>query len=357
MHNDPTPSLGPVRTILPLGICLAVVGWMLRGALEEQGGWAAIDAAVFLPHWHRALAAVIGMVFLRDFGYVLRLRWLSDRELSWRQAVETTVVWEFASAITPGIVGGGGVAIWALHRQGMTAGRSTAVVFSTVLLDQLFYVLAVPVLLAVFGSAIRPDALANQFGWGVFWASWGLMLGLAVVIALGLLLAPTATHRVLRQLAALTWLRRWQRPLLRYAEDLRNSSVEMRQLSSALWTGAMLATWMSWTARFFTLVAVMGMLVAPLMELEGLHIVARQLVMWVFLLVSPTPGSSGVAEWLLDLFLAPWFDTAPSPLAPAMTMLLWRMATHFLYLCAGVLVVPEWMRRTRSRKAVRSSEL
>ena len=30
--------------------------------------------------------------------------------------------------------------------------------------------------------------------------------------------------------------------------------------------------------------------------------VARQLVMWIFLLISPTPGSSGVAEWLLSVF-------------------------------------------------------
>ena len=55
----------------------------------------------------------------------------------------------------------------------MTAGRSTAVVFSTALLDELFYVLAVPALLAVFGDAVRPDGLGGGFGWGVFWASWG----------------------------------------------------------------------------------------------------------------------------------------------------------------------------------------
>ncbi|MGB0510733.1 MAG: hypothetical protein ACPGGB_07405, partial [Flavobacteriales bacterium] len=112
-----------------------------------------------------------------------------------------------------------------------------------------------------------------------------------------------------------------------------------------------------WTARFLSLVAVLGMVVAPLWSLDAVLIVARQLVMWIFLLISPTPGSSGVAEWLLSVFFGEWFASAPSPLALPMTMLLWRMATHFVYLLAGVLVIPGWMRRTGDGKAVRSAEL
>ncbi|RPG81138.1 MAG: UPF0104 family protein [Crocinitomicaceae bacterium TMED114] len=357
MTKDNMPKLGPWKAVLPIGIGLAFVGWTLQGALAENGGWSALKLAMTAPGWPLALAAVISLVFLRDLGYVLRLRWLSGGELAWRQAIETTVVWEFASAVTPGIVGGGGVAIWALHCQGMTAGRSTAVVFSTTLLDQLFYALAVPAFLVVYGTVIRPEALGNAFGWGVFWASWGLMLFLAAIIAFGLLLAPAATHRLLCGMASVRWLRRWQPNILGYAEDLKESAVQMQRLPWTQWTGAVLATLMSWSARFLTLVAVMGMVVAPLQSLDALLIVARQLVMWVFLLVSPTPGSSGVAEWLLDVFFAPWLDASPSPLAPAMTMLIWRLATHFVYLLVGVLVIPGWLRRNRGRKAAGSSEL
>ena len=158
------PALGPLRALLPLGIGLTVVGWMVARTLEEQGGWSALEGTVTLPGWPMALALMVLLVLLRDGGYVLRLRWLSNGDLTWRQAIETTVLWEFASAITPGIVGGGAVAIWGLHRQGMTAGRSTAVVFSTALLDELFYVLAVPPLLLVLGEAVRPDATDHAGG-------------------------------------------------------------------------------------------------------------------------------------------------------------------------------------------------
>lgn len=355
--SESRPALGPFRALLPLGIGLTVVAWMVARAVEEQGGWSALEGTVTLPGWPLALALMVLLVLLRDGGYVLRLRWLSNGDLTWRQAIETTVLWEFASAITPGIVGGGAVAIWGLHRQGMTVGRSTAVVFSTALLDELFYVLAVPPLLLVLGEAVRPDGLGGGFGWGVFWAGWGLMVLLAAVIGFGLFLAPKGTHGLFRRVAGWRWLSRWRSRMESFADDLLDSSGQMRALPGNQWVGAFVATVISWSARFLTLVAVMGMVVAPLASLEALLIVTRQLVMWVFLLVSPTPGSSGVAEWLLGVFFGPWFDRAPSPLAPAMTMLIWRMATHFLYLLVGVLVIPGWLRRTGRGKAARSAEL
>jgi len=355
--SESRPALGPLRTLLPLGIGLTVVAWMVARAVEEQGGWSALEGTVTLPGWPLALALMVLLVLLRDGGYVLRLRWLSNGDLTWRRAIETTVLWEFASAITPGIVGGGAVAIWGLHRQGMTAGRSTAVVFSTALLDELFYVLAVPPLLLVLGEAVRPDGLGGGFGWGVFWAGWGLMVLLAAVIGFGLFLAPKGTHGLFRRVAGWRWLSRWRSRMEAFADDLLDSSGQMRALPGNQWVWAFVATVISWSARFLTLVAVMGMVVAPLASLEALLIVTRQLVMWVFLLVSPTPGSSGVAEWLLGVFFGSWFDRAPSPLAPAMTMLIWRMATHFLYLLVGVLVIPGWLRRTGRGKAARSAEL
>ena len=57
-------------------------------------------------HWGQhvliwIIASVIMMV-LRDFGYMWRLRILTDKQLSWRQCFEIIVLWEFASAISPG---------------------------------------------------------------------------------------------------------------------------------------------------------------------------------------------------------------------------------------------------------------
>lgn len=347
MKGNQPPNL--VRAIIPLAIGLMVVGWLVFRAVGEQGGWSSLQGSLATTGWPWALAGLFGLVFIRDLGYVLRLKWLSAGSLTWRQAIETTVLWEFASATTPGIVGGGAVAIWGLHRQGMTSGRSTALVFSTALLDELFYVLAVPPLLLALGAAAAPEDFDSTIGWGFFWTGWGLMLALAALIGFGLFLAPDTTQRTIRRVARWGALRRWEGALASFAGDLSNSAQAMKSMPWSVWLKAFLATIASWTARFLALVAVMAMVVAPIDLLEPFSIVARQLVMWVYLLISPTPGSSGVAEWLLGTFFDPWFALSPSPLAPAMTMLIWRMATHFIYLLIGVLVIPGWLRRTRRK--------
>jgi len=345
MTGDRPPKL--LRAALPLAIGLSVVGVLLIRTVRENGGWHVVHGSVTIDGWPWAMAALIGLVLARDLGYVLRLRFLSHHSLTWRQAIETTVLWEFASAITPGIVGGGAVAIWGLHRQGMSAGRSTALVFSTALLDELLYVLAVPLLLFLLGPAAAPEDLDNLLGWGVLWTSWGLLLLLSGLIAFGLFISPLTTRHVVFWVSRRRWLARWRNSMVGFANDLQQSSTELKSLPSSMWWGASAATLMSWVARFLTLVAVMAMVVAPLSELDPLAMVARQMIMWVYLLISPTPGSSGVAEWLLGVFFSPWFSLSSSLIAPAVTMVIWRMATHFIYLLMGVLIIPGWMRRTR----------
>lgn len=345
MKGVQTPRL--VRALIPVVIGLGVVGFIFWQAVSEHGGWDVVSRNVTIRHWPLALGTLIGLVFVRDLGYVLRLRYLSNRCLTWRQAIETTVLWEFASAITPGIVGGGAVAIWGLHRQGLSAGQSTSIVFATALLDEIFYVVLVPLLMLTWGAAAAPEDLDNVLGWGVFWLGWGLLLVLSILIALGLLVAPQTIHAAILRMARWTWMKRWRSSMAHFADDLLESAQKIKALPKRLWLAAMTATVASWTARFLSLVAVMAMVVAPLTALEPLVIVARQMVMWIYLLISPTPGSSGLAEWLLGVFFSPWFSLSPSPIAPAVTMLIWRLATHFIYLLIGVLVIPGWLQRTR----------
>ena len=176
MTKPKMPALGPIRTLLPLVLGLSVVTWMLVDAVRENGGWSAIDGALTLPNWSWSLALLVGFVTLRDAGYVLRLKWLSNGELTWKQAIETTVLWEFASAITPGIVGGGAVAIWGATPPGNDGWKehgpwSSVRPCST----NCFTSFAVPPLVYFLGQAVRPEGLDHVFGWGIFWAGWSLI--------------------------------------------------------------------------------------------------------------------------------------------------------------------------------------
>ena len=59
MKDADTPALGPVRALLPLGIGGAVVAWMVRDAVVQEGGWTTLEGALTVTGWPVALMAVL----------------------------------------------------------------------------------------------------------------------------------------------------------------------------------------------------------------------------------------------------------------------------------------------------------
>jgi len=64
--------------------------------------------------------------------------------------------------------------------------------------------------------------------------------------------------------------------------------------------------------------------------------------MWVIMLISPTPGGSGLAEVAFSGFLG---DLIPIGLAGALA-LIWRLLSYYPYLFVGAFVLPRWLNRT-----------
>ncbi|MCU0318363.1 MAG: flippase-like domain-containing protein [Amoebophilaceae bacterium] len=79
----------------------------------------------------RYLFLVLLAVIVRDVGYIYRIRLLTHANLSWLSSFYIIVLWEFSSAVTPSVVGGGFVAIFLLLKSGMNLGRSLAYVIVT----------------------------------------------------------------------------------------------------------------------------------------------------------------------------------------------------------------------------------
>jgi glycosyltransferase 2 family protein len=68
--------------------------------------------------------------------------------------------------------------------------------------------------------------------------------------------------------------------------------------------------------------------------------------MWIVLLISPTPGSSGAAEFAFSGFMA---DLLPAGASLVLIALLWRLVTYYIYLIAGSVVGPRWLKRTSTK--------
>ena len=102
--------------------------------------------------WQTAFYILLAIFFMfsRDVGLIWRYRYITDKQLSWKQAFNVNVLCEFTSAVTPSSVGGSSLIVWFLNREGIEAGRSTALMITCLFLDELFLVIAtllIPLLL------------------------------------------------------------------------------------------------------------------------------------------------------------------------------------------------------------------
>lgn len=296
-----------------------------------------------------ALLAVIACVLIRDLGYIIRLRILSFKAFSWRQSTENILLWELSSALTPSVVGGSAAAVVILHRDGLKWGKSLATVFATAMLDEAFYLLAVPL---VFGLSIWADyplfpTLNEDIGiltWGMsslFWMAYGFIALLTSLMWFGLVLRPEKTHQFIQRLSTSRALRKWDKRIKSWSKDLLEASRNIRHAPRSFWIQGFAATCASWTARFLTLNAVL-LIFYP--HIEHGAVLARQLVLWIVLSISPTPGSSGAAELGVPAFLGDITGLAYM----AGVVLVWRIMTYFIYLLAGTFVLPQWWVRTQN---------
>lgn len=284
---------------------------------------------------------------LRDLGYMLRLRILTRGELDWRRSFEITALWEFATAVAPAVLGGTSVAIYVMARDGIALGRSAAIVMVTAMLDELFFLVFAPLVFFQVGiDRLFPPQL-DQALWGLpiqalFWAGYIFIAVMKLTVFYAVFFRPRAIKFFLVKLFKHRWLRRLRPRIAEAGDDLISASDEFKGRSVPFWLKAIAATWCSWGARFL----VLNFIAAAFFPVSGHALMyARQIVLWVVLLISPTPGASGAAEFAFVGFMR---DLLPAGALLVVVAILWRLLTYYLYLFAGAVVLPRWLRRTRA---------
>jgi hypothetical protein len=164
-------KLRPSRMVLPVLIGLAVVGFMFWRSYKPGELAPLADA-----RWEWLVVALL-VLLARDLGYIYRIRHIAERELNYRQSLDVIMIWEFASCVLPSAVGGTAVASFILNKEGISLGRSMAYVMVTALLDNLYYVLMVPLVVLVAGAGLYPHEACRagswpRCGWRLSLATW-----------------------------------------------------------------------------------------------------------------------------------------------------------------------------------------
>lgn len=289
------------------------------------------------------LFMAIVMMVVRDLGYILRIRLLTDKQLSWRQSFRVIMIWEFASAMTPGIVGGAAVAMFILNREGINLGRSTAIVLITALLDELFYIFIVPLTILVAGTSVLfPSFISTAFlgitfnPYTLFFIAFSIIVLIVIFLLVAIFIAPYWFKNFLLFFCRLFFLKRFRDRVAKTGDDIITASKEFKGKSMKFWTQVFGATVFSWMGRFLVINCLI-LAFAPMAD--QLLIFARQLSMWVILLISPTPGGSGIAEFAFSGFLS---DFIPFGMV-AILAILWRLISYYPYLLIGALILPKWI--------------
>lgn len=340
-------KLRPRRIILPVIIGLAVVGWFISKDLNYD----ILNQINFT--WKSTLWLTIAFLFVifRTFGYMVRIRVLTDNDLSWIQSFRVIMLWEFTSAITPSTVGGTAFAVIFLHKEGISVGRSTAVVLATSFLDELYFVIMFPLLLLVVGG--NAIFITSLHGTGisllnnlVLFAIIGYIIILAwvILVGYGLFFNPEGIKNLIAHIFHFPFIRKWKDSALKAGNDIVESSNELKKKSLSFWVKTIVSTFFSWTARYWVVNAI---LLAFFVINGHFLIFARQLVLWIMMIISPTPGGSGFAELILGRYISDLIPINPlmiGGVALAMA-LIWRIFSYYPFLIIGALIVPGWIER------------
>lgn len=290
------------------------------------------------------MAAIIFTIG-RDYFYMVRIRILTKHRLSWKSAFYVIMLWEFASALSPGVVGGAAVAMFILNRESIPFGKATAIVIITAFMDNLFYVVMIPLVLIFVRQS---DLFILGDNTSVFLSSWfygGFIIILSVCLLLYLTIFwyPKLATRVLISIFSLPFIRRWKIIAYEWGKDIETASRQFREEKRVYWFKVFGATIASWLSRFLVINAVLNAFLS-LGFIDNMRILGKQFILWLFMLVSPTPGGSGVAEYAFSQLLG---DLTTSTLLLGALALLWRLISYFPYLFIGVILFPSWIRKRR----------
>jgi len=340
-------KLKPGKIIFPIILGLAIVGWFIFKEMDSD----VLGKLSFT--WRSVFWLFVAWLCMacRDLGYMIRIRILTDKDLTWLQAFRVIMLWEFTSAVTPSTIGGTALGVVFLNKEGISVGRSTSVVLATSFLDELYFVIMLPLLLLLVGGKTLFTVSLQNTGFSflnelilISVIGYSVILIWVLLVGYGLFFNPDGIKKLIISLFSLPLLKKWHESAVKAGDDIVQSSHELSKRSSSFWVKAGTATFLSWTARYWVVNAI---LVAFFIINDHFLIFARQVSTWIMMIISPTPGGSGFAELIMSRYITDLIPGDPSDtvsIALAMAII-WRIISYYPYLIIGALLVPGWIER------------
>lgn len=292
-----------------------------------------------------SILLALSMLALRDLGYILRLRVLTDKKISFKSCLRIILLWEFGSAITPGMIGGKAVAVYLLVKNKIKVAQASSVVLLSILLDEFIFVLLFPIFYFLFGSRMLhgdvncPDWILLRAKMPIIdnvkyientiFVMLSIIMGFVIIAFVGIFLYPMWIRNLIQSLSKMNLLSRWKNPISSFAEDIYTASQHIRSKGYGFWSQVLLFTLLSWMGRYLVGVAIVWGFANS--NFDFIEVYVKQYALWLMFYVPSTPGSSGIAETIYMAFYCEYITSGMSGTAA----LLWRFISYYVYLVIG----------------------
>jgi uncharacterized protein (TIRG00374 family) len=292
------------------------------------------------------LLVAIGCHVLRDLFYTWRLREMTGHAFSFKKSLQLIVIWEFASAASPTSVGGAGVALILLAQEKLSGAKTITVVLYSLVIDTIYTVAMLPLFYLMLGPVIiRPgmQSISDLDGFGLtFIVVLLFMVGYGALFFYGLFINPRGIKRFLLLLSKILLLGKFKTSLRKTAMDIIVAAKEIKEKDKSFHFKNGFYTFGAWTSRFLAINAIIFALIPNASSgfIDQLIIIARGLTMHVTTAFSPTPGGSGIVEYLFGGYFS---DYIPKGVG-SLVALIWRLISYYPYLLLGAIVIPIWIR-------------
>ena len=178
------------------------------------------------------------------------------------------------------------------------------------------------------------------------WGGYAIITFLTLLLGLSIFKFPRLISSIINLVFGLPFLKRWKANALQTGEEIEVASRELRNENKRFWFKSFLSTMGSWSCRYLVINAILNAFL-PISLFDNILIYGKQFVLWIFMLVSPTPGGSGVAEYAFSELLDPFSSSAVLLVVLA---IIWRLISYFPYLFIGAFLLPRWLKKTRTKK-------
>ena len=287
------------------------------------------------------LLAAVAMALSRIGFGGWRLSYVSQGRLDLATGTRGQLAWYFFANVTPTVVGGGPVATFYVARDAdLSVGKSAALMLFCMLLNQLWFVAAIPVLVgASFFVELLPKA-GGAWGTGTLLLTFVLLFLWGVAFAYFTLIRPRSLVEIGDWALQWRFLRRFRERGMRELRSYFRSATRLGTRPLSFYGWGFLLTALIWLSRY----AIVFFIVRSLHAADAVLLFLRSAATMLVGLIMPTPGGSGGLEGLYALFIGPLMpETLMAP-----TLLVWRVLDFYLFIALGAYLFLHEIQTSRS---------